>query len=352
VLFRDQRPGPLGATADAAGHIDAATDARLSHLLNELAETKAYLNNLLEKEQAAHEQLKSASEELLSSNEEMLNTNQELQTAKEEAQAANEELHTLNEEMRRRHLELSQVYDDLANTVSSGQVALIMISNDLKCRMLTPAAEKILKLKSSAVGLPVSQLMSQFKRPELEGVVRDVIEALHSCELEISDSDQRYYDLRIRPYLTGTKMVNGAVLVLVDITAQKKTIKSLENSQAYTTDLLNSVPVKLLILDADLRVVMANQKFLDKFKVSSGQVKHALIYDLVDGMFNVPGLKLLLESTLPQQCLVDQFVMERQIPGLGRQVLKLNARYLIKHDDNPARILLAIVDMTEAGSVY
>jgi len=69
-------------------------------------------------------------------------------------------------------------------------------------------------------------------------------------------------------------------------------------------------------------------------------------------MFNVPGLKLLLESTLPQQCLVDQFVMERQIPGLGRQVLKLNARYLIKHDDNPARILLAIVDMTEAGSVY
>jgi len=83
-----------------------------------------------------------------------------------------------------------------------------------------------------------------------------------------------------------------------------------------------------MILDADLRVVMANQRFLDKFKISSGQVKHALIYDLLDGMFNAPELKLLLESTSPQQCLVDQFVMERHIPSLGRRVLKLNARYL------------------------
>ena len=123
-----------------------------------------------------------------------------------------------------------------------------MISNDLKCRMLTPAAEKILKLKSSAVDLPVSQLMSQFNRPELEGAVRDVIEALHSCELEISDSDQRYYDLRIRPYLTGAKMVNGAVLVLADITEQKRAINSLENSQAHIPDLLNSVPVNLSLV--------------------------------------------------------------------------------------------------------
>ena len=352
VLFRDQRPGSSGTSSVGAGHLDDATDARFSHLLNELAETKAYLNNLLEKEQAAHEQLKSASEELLSSNEEMLSTNQELQTAKEEAQAANEELQTLNEELRRRHLELSQVYDDLANTLSSGQVALIMISNDLKCRMLTPAAEKILKLQYSAVGLPLSRLMSQFNRPELEGVVRDVIEALHSCELEIFDSNQRYYDLRIRPYLTGTKMVNGAVLVLGDISSQKRTIKCLENAQVHITDLLNSVPVSLLVLDEDLRAVMANQCFLDKFKISSGQVKHALIYDLADGVFNAPELRLLLESTLPQQCQVDQFVMERQIPSLGRRVLKVNARYLIKHDDNPATILLAIVDMTDAGSVY
>ena len=90
---------------------------------------------------------------------------------------------------------------------------------------------------------------------------------------------------------------------------------------------------------------------MDKFKISSGQVKHALIYDLVDGMFNVPELKLLLENTLPQQCLVEKVVIERHIPNLGRRILTINVRYLIKHDDIPARILLAIIDMTEAGSV-
>ena len=80
-------------------------------------------------------------------------------------------------------------------------------------------------------------------------------------------------------------------------------------------------------------------------------MKHALIYDLVDGMFNVPELKLLLESTLPQQCLVEKVVIERHIPNLGRRILTINARYLMKYEDNSARILLAIVDMTEVGSV-
>ena len=350
VLIREEGSEILRSGVTAPTHPDTAIDTRFSHLLNELAETKAYLNNLLEKEQAAHEQLKSASEELLSSNEEMLSTNQELQTAKEETQAANEELHTLNDELRRRHLDLSQAHDDLANTVSSGQVALIMVSNDLHCRMLTPAAEKLLKLKSSALGLPISTVMAQFNQPKLESAVRDVIESLHSCELEISDSENRWYELRIRPYLTGAKMVDGAVLVLIDITAQKLTIKSLENAKVHIADLLNAVPVSLLILDEDLHVVMANRSFLDKFKIKSGQINNALLYDLAEGVFSAPELRTFLETNLSQQFEVAQLIIESQTPILGRLALKLNARYLIKQEYNAARILLAVVDITEAGS--
>ena len=69
---RSSRPGPTD---------DRQTS---SELAEELAETRTHLNTLLEKEQAANEELKSASEEILSSNEELQSTNQELQTAKEE----------------------------------------------------------------------------------------------------------------------------------------------------------------------------------------------------------------------------------------------------------------------------
>ena len=40
-------------------------------------------------------------------------------------------------------------------------------------------------------------------------------------EYEVRDKGGRWYSLRVRPYMTLDKKVNGAVLVLVDIDAQK-----------------------------------------------------------------------------------------------------------------------------------
>jgi two-component system CheB/CheR fusion protein len=222
---------PLGSTL--TGDSTAQTVALLTR---ELEETKAYLNSLIEGEQAANEELKSTSEELLSSNEELQSTNQELQTAREETQAINEELRTVNEELDRRLYDLSQLNSDLINTMSSAQVALIMLSDHLLCRRITPAAERILGVDGTAVGQPLSAVLSGFGEGNLTQIAREVIDTLTSREIEIQDARGRWYELRVRPFVSIDKKVDGAVIALRDIDVQKQLMRRLEvaSEQALT----------------------------------------------------------------------------------------------------------------------
>ena len=41
-------------------------------------------------------------------------------------------------------------------------------------------------------------------------------------EIEVQDGGGRWYALRVRPYKTAEKKIEGAVLVLIDITHLKK----------------------------------------------------------------------------------------------------------------------------------
>jgi len=68
---------------------------------------------------------------VLSSNEELQSINEELETAKEELQSANEELTTVNEELQNRNNELSMVNGDLNNLLSSVNIAIVMLGDDL-----------------------------------------------------------------------------------------------------------------------------------------------------------------------------------------------------------------------------
>ena len=173
VLFA-QNQLPMGLETMVCGAALSQEDGEtLSLLRHELLETKDYLNSLIEKEQAANEELKSASEEILSSNEELRSTNEELQTAKEEAHAINEELTTVNEELRARNAEVSQAHSDLSNIFTSTQTPMLILAADLTCRMATPATGKALGLSCPPQCCPVGLLLQRFHVAELEQLILD-----------------------------------------------------------------------------------------------------------------------------------------------------------------------------------
>src|SRR5579872_2467072 len=194
---------------------------RLSELEQELASTKLYLQSVIEEQESTTEELKSANEEIQSSNEELQSTNEELLTAKEELQSTNEELTTVNEEMQGRNAELTVTNNDLSNLLSSVNIPIVMVGNDLRIRRFTPQAEKVLNLLPNDIGRPIGDFKPKINVPELERLFLDVIDNLTIREAEVSDREGGAYSMWIRPYRTFDNKIDGAVMALLDITERK-----------------------------------------------------------------------------------------------------------------------------------
>ena len=61
-------------------------------------------------------------------------------------------------------------------------------------------------------------------------------------------------------------------------------------------NIVATVREPLLVLDADLRVLMANRAFCETFQVPSGEAVGQLIYDLGNRQWDIPKLRELLED--------------------------------------------------------
>ena len=217
--------------------VEPSDDERTIQLQHEINSLREYLQSVIEVQESTNEELKSANEEILSSNEELQSTNEELQTAKEEAQSANEELATVNDELRHRNNELGRLNDDLVNLFSGVNIPIIMLSRNLRIRRFTPMAEKTFNLIPSDVGRPISDIKSNLRIDDLAGVTNAVIDSLVPYESDVEDMTGRRYSLRIRPYITLDRKIEGASIVLVEVASPRQVPVTLPAPETRPPDL-------------------------------------------------------------------------------------------------------------------
>ncbi|MBW4678265.1 MAG: PAS domain-containing protein [Desmonostoc geniculatum HA4340-LM1] len=314
-------------------------------LKQELATTKEYLQSIIEEQQATNQDLRAANEEILSSNEELQSTNEELETAKEEIQATNEELNTINDELQRRNIESTQVSNDLLNLLSSINIPILMLGGDLRIRRFTPSAQTVFNLIPTDVGRPLSDINHNLNVINLEEQILEVISTLNLKAQEVEDQEGHCYDLRIRPYRTIDSKIDGAVIVLVDIDAIKRSAVQLRGSRDYAEAIVDTVRESLVVLDTELRVVSANRSFYEMFQVSAAQTEKHLIFEISNGEWNLELLRSLLENILPTDTPFQDLEIEHQFEN-GQKTVRFNARKMPRID-NRQMILLMIEDITQ-----
>jgi two-component system, chemotaxis family, CheB/CheR fusion protein len=120
----------------------------------------------------------------------------------------------------------------------------------------------------------------------------------------------------------------------------------LRDALSFAQAVVDTVREPLLVLDGTLRVTTASRAFYTTFGVSPEQTLQRFIYDLGNGQWNIPALRVLLEEVLPQHKAFQDFEVVHTFPAIGRRVMLLNARRLIG-GNNTEHILLAIEDITE-----
>lgn len=322
---------------------DDSRETRVEALETELTSFRELLESVSEDHEAAIEMLRASEEEIISANEELQSTNEELETAKEELQSSNEELTTLNEELGSRNLELSQANNDLVNVLSSIDIPIIILGNDLGMRRYTPAAQSIFHLQPLDIGRSIDEIKSKLDATDLTETILQVMQELVPRTIETRDNEGRWYDLTIRPYRTTDNVIDGAVISCVDTTLAKAEI---ELSREFYKPIVNTVRVPLLVLDSSFKLIFANRSFFETFMVTEEESLDRQLFDLGNHQWDIPPLRKLLEQVLPRDEVVEGYAVEHDFESIGHCVMLLNARRIERGEGREPFILLAIEDVT------
>jgi two-component system, chemotaxis family, CheB/CheR fusion protein len=336
---RPDSPGPDVEIREPAA--DSDWRRRVRELEQELVETRDYLQSVQEQYESANEQLQVSNEEITSANEELQSINEELETSKEELESSNEELITINEEMASRNAELNRLNTELHNLHTSIHTAIVVLGRDLVIRRFTPEAEKMFNLLASDIGHPFSRVGHNLDCPELEELLTSVLQSGHPAAREVQDKTGCWFDLRVRPYWTLERKIDGAVLILIDIDALKKAQQQSNESRDFANAIIEAVP-PLLILDSELRVKGANASFYQYFQADPGQTEGRLIFELENRQWDIPELRTLLEEILPKNQTFTDYELSAQFDTIGNRTLLLNGRRVA----NLEIVVLSVIDIT------
>lgn len=123
-------------------------------------------------------------------------------------------------------------------------------------------------------------------------------------------------------------------------------LNGIVDAQTLAQAIVNTIPEPFLVLDEQLRVLAASKSFYTTFQVDPAQTSGHLLYSLGDGQWDIPALRLLLETIIPEKTSMDGFEVEYDFPNVGRRVMLLNARKVVYEAGTNSTILLAFMDVT------
>ncbi|MCP5144625.1 MAG: PAS domain S-box protein [Gammaproteobacteria bacterium] len=196
----------------------------INELEQELANTRAHLNVVVE----------------------------ELETSNEELQSTNEELLTVNEELQVKSAELEVTAADLTNVKESLTFPLLVVDSQLLVTQANRATTDIVASAGPLEGCSLTSLQWQLDIPGLAGLVRRVVETGRPYHTQLRGNEHIVYSLQVMPYQDAGQMAVGAVLVFEDISARYAIENALRISEERFRLMATSVKdYAIIFLDAD-----------------------------------------------------------------------------------------------------
>ena len=255
--------------------------------------------------------------------------------------------------------------DSIINTVRE---PLISLDQDLRVVSASRSFYEVFKVNpKETVGQLIYDLGNkQWDIPKLRELLETILPQKatfdnYEVEHDFADIGRRIMLLNARQIQRASGKERIILLAIEDITERREIEDGLEKARKelaatkisedaareYSDSIINTVREPLISLDQDLRVVSASRSFYEVFKVNPKETVGQLIYDLGNKQWNIPKLRELLETILPQEATFDNYEVEHDFADIGRRIMLLNARQIQRASGKERIILLAIEDITE-----
>jgi PAS domain S-box-containing protein len=240
-----------------------------------------------------------------------------------------------------------------------GSIGDAVITTDTEGRItfLSTVAESLTgwtqKEAAGALLESVFKIVNQETRKTVENpsvrALRDgVIVGLANHTLLIArDGTERPILDSAAPIRNKRNEITGVVLVFRDVTERRRQEQHLQDALSYSDNIIATMREPFVVLDKRLRIKTANRSFYRNFRVSAAETEGRYIYELGNGQWNIPRLRMLLEEVLPQNHAIHDFSVEHDFLGIGKKTMLLNANRFESVNSQPELILLAIEDITE-----
>ncbi|MFP4619333.1 MAG: chemotaxis protein CheB [Spirochaetaceae bacterium] len=222
--------------------------------------------------QATIEELETSNEELQATNEELIASNEELQSTNEELQSVNEELYTVNAEYQNKIEELTMVNNDIKNFLNNTDIGMVFLDKNLTIRKYTPAVSSAINIMEMDIGRPLEHLTRNIRYPNFIKKVKEVLETLVPVEEEIVTKENRYMMMKINPYRTINNVIEGIVLVFVDIDERIQSEQQLERERNLLMTILENSPIGKTMVDREGRIIFVNTKAAEIFGLPREEV--------------------------------------------------------------------------------
>jgi len=260
------------------------------------------------------------------------------------------ELEMQNEEVRRAQAELDLQRARYFDIYDNAPVGYCIVSDRELLLAANLTAANLLGVARSDL---IQQPVFRFIRHEHRQVFHQMHQRVEpggepqTCEVQMGKDEATQVWVQLTASAAQDDAGQPAMrMVLSDISQRKRIQMEIQSAKEFAENIVETMREPLLVLNSRLEIVLANQSFYKTFETAPVQTIGKSIYDLGDGQWNIPRLRVFFEEIIPTSSVFDGYLVEHDFPGVGHKSMILNAREIVQQSIGQKFILLAMEDIT------
>jgi PAS domain S-box-containing protein len=142
----------------------------------------------------------------------------------------------------------------------------------------------------------------------------------------------------------------GTYVLSRDITERKKVERALTDAEDLLEDILETLPIPIVLLDDDIRMVYANPSFCHLFEIEQKGCLMKTLYTLWDRHLNIPELKGTIGELVTKDIPIKDYRVTLDLPKGRRKTMLVNIRRLTRGHGKGGKLLLTMEDLSTLSS--
>lgn len=116
---------------------------------------------------------------------------------------------------------------------------------------------------------------------------------------------------------------------------------------ALTRAIVDTIHEPFLVLDPDLRIIVASRSFYTKFQVTKEETQGHLFYEIGDRQYDIPALRHFLSNIIPEHTVLKEYKLQHIFPHIGPRTMLISAREVVYENSQRKHVLVTMGDSTD-----